>query len=67
MKWFWQILKIRRTIKAIKQFRKTLPFLAAEVTKELEFVAEHPKDEKSHKRCKEVCIIMCVSNAYVNK
>ena len=49
-----QVLKIRRTIKAIQQFRKTLPFLAAEVKKELEFIGDNPTDQKAHTRCKEV-------------
>ena len=50
-----QIFKVRKTIKALQQFKKQLPFLAAEVIKELEFIASNDEHPDAYKRCKEVC------------
>ena len=49
-----QVFKIRKTIKALQQFKKQLPFLAAEVIKELDFIASNHEHPDAYKRCKEV-------------
>ena len=51
---FLQVLKIRKTIKTLQQFKKQLPYLTAEIIKELEFIASNHQHPDAYKRCKEV-------------
>jgi len=74
-------MKIRRTIKTLQQLKNNLPFLAAEVTKELEFITDNHTSPRAYSRCKEVGTYMvkgdtsvscmsicgCQYNAYAHK
>ena len=49
-----QVFKIRKTIKTLQQLKDQLPFLAAEIIKELEFIANNDEHPDAFKRCQEV-------------
>ena len=49
---------MRRTFKTLQHLKNSLPFLADEVRKELEFIADNYTDQRAYSRCKEVGIAL---------
>ena len=56
---YLQVFKIRRIIKCVQESKKQLPFLIAEITKELVFIANDYEHPDAYKRCKEVHLYAC--------